>query len=68
MTPQSLTIQGFAPLSEFFEMPHEEEALESMLYQLRNGKHCIPHCIYRPDFGSAQIWAKPVTQAYEDKL
>jgi hypothetical protein len=68
MTPATLTAQGFAPLTEFLDMPYDEETLESILYQLRNGKHCIPHCIYRPDPGSAQVWAKPVTQAYEDKL
>lgn len=68
MTPEDLMAKGYAALSDLLQMPQEEDVLESMIRQLRTGRYQIDFHIYQPDAEFCQIWARPVTQAYGDKL
>jgi hypothetical protein len=68
MTPSDLKAKGYEPLSEFLDIPEDNEILEAMIHQLEHGKHDIAHQVYRSDPGTAQLWAVPVAQTYEDKL
>ena len=67
MTPAQLKDKGYEPLSEFLEVPEDNETLEAMIWQLKHGKHQIAHQVYRPDPGTAQLWAVPVHPVDDNK-
>lgn len=68
MTSEELRQSGFAPLTDELLMPDDEETLESVLRQLSRGKHAIDFHVLRTGLNEREVWAKPVTQAYDDKL
>lgn len=60
MTTEELEAAGFAPLTDPYEMPREEEELERCKKQLENGKAGpIPYRMRWIDYEFVEIWAKP---------
>lgn len=68
MTSEELKDAGYVPLTEPLQLPEDEDHFESILRQLSRGHHPIQFFVLRTGDMERTIWAKPVTQAYEDKL